>query len=96
VGAHRSSFGKLERDRAKRAKAAAKRERRQARPAGPDGEVIQEPVAGAAQARDDHGQSTADVLAELEAIHQRLERGTISQEEFEEGKTELLGRLSVD
>jgi hypothetical protein len=92
MGAHRSSFGKLERDRAKKAKAAAKRERRQGR--------------GEADAPEDEGSgpvvavadelSAGDLLKMVESIHQQFEAKLISYEDYEERKADLLSRLSVD
>lgn len=89
MAVQRTSFGKLQRDRAKKAKAAAKRERRQERAAGtqtpeevviaPEGEL-----------------SAAELLTLIEAIHQRFEAGEMTFEEFEEKKAELMARLSVD
>jgi hypothetical protein len=84
----RSSFGKLERDRAKKAKAQAKRERRQAAVEAGDGEEAT--VAPA------DGLSTADVLEQLEELHRRYDAGEVGDDDFQETKAELLGRLSVD
>jgi len=92
MATQRTSFTKLQRDRAKKAKAAAKRERRLER---------------AAEARiqsDDDGVesspegpiSAAELLHEIEVTHQRFEAKLISYEEFEEKKAELLGRLPIE
>ena len=92
MGGQRTSFSKLQRDRDKKAKAAAKRERRQERSAN----------AGAEEATDtlvDDGVSELsadDLLKAIESIHQRFEAKTISYEEFEEQKIDLLSRLPVD
>ena len=86
----RSSFGKLERDRAKKAKAKAKREKRQER--GEETEGDAEPVA--APPADDAAQ--AQILQAIEALHARFDDHAISYEEFEEQKAELMSRLSVD
>jgi hypothetical protein len=91
VATKRTSFGKLERDRAKAAKGAAKRERRQSRTGDADtqgGET--------AEARPDERVSVGDQLQKIEAVHQRFEAGLISFEDFEAQKSELLSHLSVD
>ena len=94
MGGQRTSFSKLQRDRDKKAKAAAKREKRQERSAGTEGddEVVDVLV-------DDDGKSELsadDLLKLIESIHQRYDAGTMTLEEFEEQKVDLLGRLPVD
>ena len=83
-----SSFGKRERERAKQAKAAAKRERQHTPQPPPAVDETPPPPR-----RD---VSTDDLLREIEAVHQRFEAGTLSYEEFEATKAELLGQLPVD
>lgn len=93
MAAQRTSFEKLQRDRAKKAKQAAKREKRQERAAGTTEETPDE----GPSLIDLHGElSAADLLGLVEALHSRLEAGTISFDEFEEQKAELLGRVRVD
>lgn len=93
MAGQRTSFGKLERDRNKKAKAAAKRERRQ--DTGPEAGAA--PPAPDILDTDKGGElSASDLLALIESIHQRLDAGTISFEDFEEKKVELLGRLPID
>ena len=94
MGGQRTSFSKLQRDRDKKAKAAAKREKRQERAAGTgeSDEVVDVMI-------DDDGKSELsadDLLKLIESIHQRFEAGTMTYEEFEEQKVDLLGRLPVD
>ena len=94
MGGQRTSFSKLQRDRDKKAKAAAKREKRQERAAGTDegAEVVDVMI-------DDDGKSELsadDLLKLIESIHQRFDAGTMTYEEFEEQKVDLLGRLPVD
>jgi hypothetical protein len=92
MATQRTSFTKLQRDRAKKAKAAAKRERRleraaEARSGHADAEVetsLEGPI------------SAAELLHEIEVTHQRFEAKLISYEEFEEKKAELLSRLPID
>ncbi len=94
MGGQRTSFSKLQRDRDKKAKAAAKREKRQERSAGTDADEVVVDVMV-----DDDGKSELsadDLLKLIESIHQRYDAGTMTLEEFEEQKVDLLGRLPVD
>jgi spore germination cell wall hydrolase CwlJ-like protein len=92
MATQRTSFTKLQRDRAKKAKAAAKRERRQERAAEAkehaDDESSETPTEGPI--------SAAELLHEIEVTHQRYEAKLMSYEEFEEKKAELLARLPID
>ena len=91
MGGQRTSFSKLQRDRDKKAKAAAKREKRQERSATPEegGDVLVEDDGTSELSAD-------DLLKLIESIHKRFEAGTMTYEEFEEQKVDLLGRLPVD
>ncbi len=93
MAGQRTTFNKLQRERAKKAKAAAKRERRQDRVSAPP-----DPGAGdtLTLASDEVELSAPRLLELIEAIHKQFEAGTLSYEEFEEKKTELLARLPVD
>jgi hypothetical protein len=93
MGGQRTSFSKLQRDRDKKAKAAAKREKRQERSATPE-----DGVEGDVLVEDDGTSelSADDLLKLIESIHKRFEAGTMTYEEFEEQKVDLLGRLPVD
>ncbi len=90
MGAQRTTFSKLQRDRAKKAKAALKRERRQERgaaaTAGPE----------LAIPRGEGELSAAELLQLVESIHRSYEAKQISYEEYEEKKADLLSRLPVD
>jgi hypothetical protein len=94
MATQRTSFTKLQRDRAKKAKAAAKREKRLERsaearnPTVEDVEVTTDPGEGPI--------SAAELLHEIEVTHQRYEAKLMTYEEFEEKKAELLGRLPID
>jgi hypothetical protein len=95
MATQRTSFTKLQRDRAKKAKAAAKRERRLERAAeartqadDPDFDSSAEGAEGPI--------SAAELLHEIEVTHQRFEAKLISIEEYEEKKAELLSRLPID
>ncbi len=91
MGAQRTTFEKLQRDRAKKAKAAAKRERRQERSAA-SSEAATDTMVDAGV-----GELSADeLLKAIESIHQRFEAKAITYEEYEEQKADLLSRLPVD
>jgi hypothetical protein len=96
----RSSFAKLQRDKAKKEKAALKRANRQ------DRRVDGPPVAEAetAASTDDavsmvsgEGEPSPQELLQLvEDLHKRREAGLISEDDFEEAKVELFARLQID
>ena len=93
MATQRTSFTKLQRDRAKKAKAAAKRERRleraaEARNPTDDADGFETSAEGPI--------SAAELLHEIEVTHQRFEAKLMSYEEFEEKKAELLARLPID
>jgi hypothetical protein len=95
MATQRTSFTKLQRDRAKKAKAAAKREKRLERAA----EAKENATADDSDTSTDEGEgpiSAAELLREIEVTHQRFEAKLMSFEEFEEKKAELLSRLPVD
>ena len=95
MATQRTSFTKLQRDRAKKAKAAAKRERRMERAA----EAKENAAAEDSDTSPDDGEgpiSAADLLHEIEVTHQRFEAKLMTYEEFEEKKAELLARLPID
>ncbi len=92
MGSQRTSFAKLQRDRAKKAKAAAKRETRLERP---DEAGEAEPVE---IAPDDgtHELSAHELLVLIEQIHNQYDAKQISLDDFEERKADLLARLPID
>jgi hypothetical protein len=93
MATQRTSFTKLQRDRAKKAKAAAKREKRLERAAeakNPSEEVEEVETSGEGPI------SAAELLHEIEVTHQRYEAKLMTYEEFEEKKAELLARLPID
>ncbi len=110
MGKQRSSFAKLQRDRAKAAKKAAKQAARQGNtndPFGPaptadleggsDVEVIEASTSVVADMLDGKGELSAPELLELiEAVHKQLENGDITQDEFEDAKVEIFARLPID
>jgi predicted phage gp36 major capsid-like protein len=89
MSAQRTTFDKLQRDRAKKAKAAAKRERRQEKGTDVEGEdatplSLEGPL------------SAAELLVHVERLQRGLEAGTITLEEFEDQKADLMSRISLD
>lgn len=94
MGASRTSFAKLQRDRAKKAKAAAKRERRLDKDAElPEGEDTSVEVVELPEGED----LSADQLLRLvEELHADFEAKRIDFDTFEERKMELFARITVD
>ena len=93
MATQRTSFTKLQRDRAKKAKAAAKREKRLERAA--EARTASDDVNGTEPAGEGPI-SAAELLHEIEVTHQRFEAKLMTYEEFEEKKAELLARLPID
>jgi hypothetical protein len=91
MGAQRTTFDKLQRDRAKKAKQAAKRERRQERSAESDADAPDITLPAG-----EGPLTAAELMAQVEAITRSLEAGTITLEEFEDAKAELMERVSLD
>jgi intein/homing endonuclease len=90
--AQRTSFEKLQRDRAKKAKAAAKREKRLEKGTESEDEVTElEPLGEPGTEL-----SAGELLARVEEIHRLFEAKKISFEDFEEQKADLMARISVD
>ena len=94
MGAQRTSFAKLQRDRAKKAKAAAKRAERQERFA--DSPEVPGAAGLGVSSDDTHELSAPELLAAIERIHRQFESKAISYEDFEQKKAELMSRLPVD
>lgn len=96
MATQRTSFTKLQRDRAKKAKAAAKREKRLERSA--EARTASDDVDGVdgVDANPEGPISAAELLHEIEVTHQRFEAKLMTFEEFEEKKAELLSRLPID
>ncbi len=87
MATRRTSFGKLQRDRAKQANAAAKRERRLER-SNAEEQVAVIPEEGEL--------SAAQLLTLVEQLHKQFDDKLIDFEEFEEKKAELMARLPID
>jgi hypothetical protein len=89
MAAQRTTFDKLQRDRAKKAKQAAKRERRQEKAADTGTDDVELPAGEGAL-------TAAELMQQVEMITRRLEAGTMTLEEFEDAKAELMLRLPID
>ncbi len=90
MGASRTSFAKLQRDRAKKAKAQAKRERRLEKDVeGTDEDEAFELPEGEEEL------TAEELLVLVEQLHADFEAKRIDFDEFEERKTELFARISV-
>ena len=89
MGAQRTSFEKLQRDRARKAKQAMKREKRLSGDDSPD-------EAPTVELTTEGELSAAELLAQIELIHKQLEDKVISFDEFEERKIDLMARLPID
>jgi hypothetical protein len=92
MAAQRTSFEKLQRDRAKKAKAAAKREKRLEK--GTDAEEGGEEALPPAEPGTEL--SAAELLRRVEDLHNLFEAKKISFEDFEEQKADLMARIPVD
>jgi hypothetical protein len=92
MAAQRTSFEKLQRDRAKKAKAAAKREKRFDK-STPDEEPDELTELDAEPGEE---LTAAQLLQRVEEIHRLFEAKKISFEDFEEQKADLMARISVD
>ncbi len=91
MAAQRTSFEKLQRDRAKKAKAAAKREKRLDKGTDtPEDEDVLEPSEPGTEL------SAAELLRRVEELHRAFEDKKISFEDFEEQKADLMARISVE
>jgi hypothetical protein len=102
MGKQRSSFAKLQRDRAKAAKKAEKQAAREADKDGGvaveeeeraplvEGSTIEQMLAGREEL------SAPELLEMIEKIHKLRADGDITEEDFEDAKVELFARLPMD
>ena len=81
-----TSFGKRERDRAKKEKQTLKAEKKAERAEATDDEETGPVVR----------RSMEDVLAEVEALHIQLDEGLIDAEDFADKREELMAQIVVD
>lgn len=90
----RTSYGKLQRDRAKKERQQLKRDKRFDRGQDEESEgedAVEEepkPVVSAA--------ATEDILTRVAELHRRFDDEEIDYDDFEEQKLELMAQLSVD
>ncbi len=94
----RSSFAKLQRDKAKKERAAMKRASRLERRNAAESEEEETPEsADAVSMVTGEGEPSPEELLQLiEDLHKRRDAGTISEDDFEEAKVELFARLQID
>jgi hypothetical protein len=107
MGKQRSSFAKLQRDRAKAAKKAAKMASRHGKDDNPYGplatgeapetpEPVDQSDVVAAMFAGKGELSAPELLAMIEEIHKKRDSGDMSEEEFEDAKVEIFARLPID
>ena len=92
MAAQRTSFEKLQRDRAKKAKQAAKKRMEK----GAETEAESDELTPMAPAEPGTELTAAELLARVEEIHRLFDDKKISFEDFEEQKADLMARISVD
>ncbi|MFA5564613.1 MAG: SHOCT domain-containing protein [Acidimicrobiia bacterium] len=98
MAANRTTFEKLQRDRAKKAKAAAKRARKLGQPT-PGNEIPAEPTSVDAEwtiGDSDKPLSASELLEAVEQLQSQFDSKLITEDEFEERKIDLLARVSND
>jgi hypothetical protein len=81
-----TTFAKQDRDRAKKAKAAIKRERRETKGDETE-EATEAPVVDES--------ANAEIMRQVEELHQRYADKQIDFEEFDEKRAELMARITV-
>ncbi len=86
----RATFGKLQRERDKQAKAKAKRERRHATPEDETGAAVGHEERAPAE------ESPARLLELIADVQRQFDQAEIGFEEYEQRKSDLLGRLPID
>ncbi len=89
----RSSFAKLQRDKAKKERAAHKRAARRRRKADDSEDMNNEAGDVIEMVSGDGEPSPHELLMLVEDLHKRRAAGLISEEDFEEAKVELFARL---
>ncbi len=94
MGASRTSFEKLQRDRAKKAKAAAKRDKRLDK--GTEDETTVDEAVDVTALTPGQEIPPDQLLKMVADLHRQFEDEEITFEEFEDRKTELFALLSVD
>jgi hypothetical protein len=87
MATRRTTSDKRQREREKQQKAAAKRARRQER-----GDADDTPAVDAGPVDDE---PTQELLLRMETLHANYDAGTLTFEEFEDQKSELLDRIAI-
>ncbi|MCB1258680.1 MAG: hypothetical protein KDB26_16325 [Microthrixaceae bacterium] len=95
MGASRTSFDKLQRDRAKKARAAAKREKRFEK-IDEDDNTGAESLERLSEMKEGDEIPPDQLLEMVAELHRQFEDEQISFEEFEDRKMELFALLSTD
>ena len=88
----RTSYGKLQRDRAKKERQQLKREKRFDRTEPGEDEELEEEVEPAPVST----ASTEDILERVAELHRRFDDEEIDFDDFEEQKAALMAQLMVD
>jgi hypothetical protein len=96
MAANRTTFEKLQRDRAKKAKAAAKREKRLARSQGLEEPEAETELVDVTPVDTSEPLSAEELMKLVEKVHADYDSGSLTFEEFEEKKLELMERLTVE
>ena len=97
MGAQRTTFEKLQRDRAKKEKAALKRANRMGKGLPTEADPAEGSVATETAPVDDTKPlSAAELLKAIEDLHHRFEAKKIDFDQFEEEKLSLMARLPID
>lgn len=86
MATRRTTSDKRQRERAKQAKAAAKRAKRQDKGEEPEDEAT--PGAGQTE-------TTEQLIARMDSLHEAFDAGEIAFEEFDEQKSELLDKIAL-
>jgi hypothetical protein len=86
MATRRTTSDKRQRERAKQAKAAEKRARRLEKASD---DAVETP------AIDDDGTTTDQLLQRIEALHASFDAGTLSFEDFEQQRSELVDQLAI-
>ncbi len=95
MASSRTTFEKLQRDRAKAAKAVAKREKRLERKVQAAAEDVT-PVNPSELVPAKEKLDAGELLATVERLHKSYANDEISFEEFEEAKAELMAMIQVN
>jgi hypothetical protein len=96
MASSRTTFEKLQRDRAKAAKKALKQQKRVERKADEVEETMATERSESPLVPDKKSLSPGELLATVERLHTSFANDEISFDEFEEAKAELMAMIQVD